>query len=101
MRIRKLLAPLLVAGFLVVAVPGVAGASGGDELTACVTELAEKIHTGKVAGDSNVNKALDDCRKSPNFLLPPIPEIIWTAIAFAIVAGVAHEVRAATRSRAA
>lgn len=87
MRIRKLLAPLLVAGFLVVAVPGVAGASGGDELTHCVTELAEKIESGKVHGDSAVNSALDDCRKSPNFLLPPLPEIIWTAIAFAVVAG--------------
>jgi len=90
MRIRKLMVPLLMAGLLVVAVPGVAGAAGGTELTECVERIAGDIEAGKVHGDSAVNKAITNCKgyKSPNFLVPPVPEIIWTAIAFAIVAGV-------------
>lgn len=94
MRIRKLLAPLLVAGFLVVAVPGVAGASGGTELTECVEKIAGDIERGTIHGDSAVNKAISNCKgyKAPNFLVPPVPEIIWTAIAFAIVAGVLMKV---------
>ncbi len=52
-----------------------AKANGGSEFDAhCIELLAE-------------GKSVDDCQAAPNQLLPEINELIWGAIAFAIVAG--------------
>ena len=92
MRIRKLLAAGLLAGALVVAVAAPAsavdpGSKSGKELVDCV-EKALSDNKGSIAKGSysNFQNALDNCRKAKSLLVPQASEIIWGALAFAIVA---------------
>lgn len=81
MRIRRLLAVLvLVCGFLVAA-PAVAHASGGAaELRECLEEAAQ------LETEEEIDSAAQDCYSAPNLVVPATSELIWGSIAFAIVA---------------
>jgi F-type H+-transporting ATPase subunit b len=81
MRIRRLFLSTVLAGGLVVAMPGLAHATEASkaELTECLEEAAQE------PTDEAVNAAAEDCYKAPNLVTPAVPEILWGAAAFLIV----------------
>jgi F-type H+-transporting ATPase subunit b len=93
---RKLIAAAVLAGGLVVVGGSAAYADPGKtfnkELAECVHDalhdngLAENVDKGTAAEYKDFANALEDCKKAPSLLTPALSEIIWGAIAFAIVA---------------
>lgn len=82
MRTKVLLSGTLLAGTLLLAVPGVAHASGG-ELQECLleqVETAEAIHSGEAHGEE-----IKTCEEAPNPILPALDEMIWGTLAFLVV----------------
>jgi F-type H+-transporting ATPase subunit b len=92
MRIRKLLAAVLLAGALVVAVAAPAsaqdpGKKSGKELVDCVEKALTDNKSSIAKKDyTSFQNDLDNCRKASSLLTPQGSEIIWGALAFAIVA---------------
>ena len=79
MRIRVLLAALLVAGFGVLATPTLAAAQETDtkpKLTHENEECLELLEEGK---------DVDDCQEAPSPILPATNEIVWGSISFVIL----------------
>jgi F-type H+-transporting ATPase subunit b len=92
MRIRKLLAAvLLVAGFVVVVgQPAFAedpGKKTGKELVECV-EAAVKDNAASIKKGNYTpfTSALDNCRKAKSLFTPALNEILWGLAAFLVVA---------------
>jgi len=101
MRMRKALAAALLASGLVVVTGAPAhaedpGKKFGKELAECTQDAlrdnglfkdGELVEPSKVSNQKikDFENALEDCKKAPSLLTPALPEIIWGAIAFAIV----------------
>ncbi|HSO94763.1 MAG TPA: F0F1 ATP synthase subunit B [Acidimicrobiia bacterium] len=92
MRTRTLLAGGLLAATLVVAVPTPAlaadpGTTAGKDLVECVKKaLNDNQSTIGKQQYTDFTNALDNCRKAKSLFTPALPELIWGAIAFMIVA---------------
>src|SRR5581483_2953674 len=92
MRIRKLLAAVLLVGstLFVVAAPAHAedpGKKSGKELAECLESALKDTASQRAKGNfTTFNNDVDNCRKAKSLLTPQVSEIIWGAIAFAIVA---------------
>src|SRR5438477_1139088 len=92
MRIRRLVAVGTLAGglLLVAAQPAFAqdpGKKSGKELVTCVQDALKNSQSSINKGDyTPFTNALDDCHKAKSLLTPQLSEIIWGALAFAIVA---------------
>jgi F-type H+-transporting ATPase subunit b len=92
MRIRRLLAAGLLAGALLVAVAAPASAQDpgkktGKELVDCVEKALSDNKSSIAKGSyTNFQNDLDNCRKASSLLVPQGSEILWGALAFAIVA---------------
>ena len=81
MRIRRLLAVLVLAFGALVALPATAHAtSGSGKLAQCLEEASQLGTT------ADVEAAEEDCNSAPSLILPEANELIWGTIAFAIVA---------------
>jgi F-type H+-transporting ATPase subunit b len=92
MRIRRYVVAGLLAGTLLVLAgrPAFAedpGKKFGKELVECV-EKALKDNKSSIAKKDYkpFENALDDCRKATSIITPAVPEMIWGAVAFAVVA---------------
>jgi F-type H+-transporting ATPase subunit b len=89
MRIRALLAALLLALAALVALPGAASAQeegdgtqpGAEEEPELSHEAEECIHILEDGG------TVDECHEAPNPILPETNEIIWGGLAFLIILG--------------
>lgn len=86
MRIRRMLAVSMLASGLVMAVPGVAHASGGKlEVAECLAKAGEQYKAGEITASKFDEKA-KQCYSAPSPLVPEVGEIIWGGLAFLIVA---------------
>src|SRR5712691_2473290 len=91
MRIRSLIAAgtLAVVALAVSAPPASAdpGKAKGKELVECVEKALSSNHAQieKQSYESFTN-ALDDCRAAKSLILPEASEILWSGLAFIIVA---------------
>jgi F-type H+-transporting ATPase subunit b len=91
MRMRMLSAAVLAGGLVVAAgAPAQAqdpGVKAGEHLVECVEDALSE-HEAEIARDDyqGFTSAIEDCKKAPSLITPALPEIIWGALAFAIVA---------------
>jgi F-type H+-transporting ATPase subunit b len=76
MRIRTLLAGLAVALVAVVGTGGAASAVEGDVRGHAEEECIHLLEAGE---------SIDRCVEAPNPILPPLDEVIWGAISFALL----------------
>lgn len=88
---------LLVAGFLVLALPTAASAQEEEEFTE--EQVQEITHEAELIAEQNggtladreciaelvEGASVDDCQESPNPILPPANELIWGSISFALL----------------
>jgi F-type H+-transporting ATPase subunit b len=81
MRIRALLAALLLALAALVALPGVASAQEEGEVEPADHEAEECLHILEEGG------TVDECQEAPSPILPEANEIIWGGLAFLIILG--------------
>jgi F-type H+-transporting ATPase subunit b len=85
MRIRRLLAAVLLGGAMLFALAQPASADPGVEASEELRECAEKALEGP---NSDLTAAIEDCHKAKSIVTPATPELIWGSIAFLIVLGV-------------
>jgi F-type H+-transporting ATPase subunit b len=79
MRLRALLASVLLAGVVVVSTPHVAFAESQSEITKCLEEKQKEADAQGHAPN------FDDCQKAPNPILPATNELIWGALSFLVL----------------
>jgi F-type H+-transporting ATPase subunit b len=94
MRVRELVAATVLAaglgGVLAIGLASPAfadpGTTEGKDLVKCVNKaLSDNAAQIKKSQFTDFKTALDDCRKAKSLLTPPLSEIIWGGVAFAIV----------------
>lgn len=88
MRIRRMLAAALFASLPLIAVPGVAHASGGEGVTIgeCNVEETKKAAQAVLDQDKALAENLvEDCFSSKSPIIPKWSEVIWGGIAWLIV----------------
>jgi F-type H+-transporting ATPase subunit b len=85
MRIRRLLAAVLLGGAMLFALAQPASADPSVEANKELRECAEKALEGS---NADLQNALDDCHKAKSIVVPAVPELLWGSIAFLIVLGV-------------
>ncbi|MFN0088706.1 MAG: F0F1 ATP synthase subunit B [Acidimicrobiales bacterium] len=90
MRIRTIAGAVALSSSLVVGLPQAAGAAG-ESVGGCVLEKVHELEENAALTEEQradrAETALEDCRKSPNPILPPVNEIIWGGLAFLILLG--------------
>jgi F-type H+-transporting ATPase subunit b len=86
MRIRRLLAAMLLGGAMFVALAQPASANpskdANKDLAACVDKAVNAYHKDT---STDLEASIQDCHKSASILLPALPELIWGSLAFLIV----------------
>ncbi len=85
MRIRRLLAAMLLGGAMLFALAQPASADPSVEASKELRECVEKALEGS---NSDLEAAIEDCHKAKSIVTPATPELIWGSIAFLIVLGV-------------
>jgi F-type H+-transporting ATPase subunit b len=89
MRIRRLLAAVLVGGAMFVALAQPASANPSNEANKHLAECVEKaVNAYNKDSGTDLEAEIQDCHKSASILLPAGPELLWGALAFLIVLGV-------------
>jgi F-type H+-transporting ATPase subunit b len=90
MKVRyRILAVGLLAGGLLVAAPGTAGAS--ETLGSCLVDNFQEIVGDQIPAElteqqsEELNQAAEDCQEAPNPIVPEVNEIIWGTLFFAVV----------------
>lgn len=81
----SLVALILTSAFILV--PSTAYASEGGETAKCLAELAQKIQTKEITSQSSIDEETTNCFSAPSPVVPAWNEVIWSALAFAVVAG--------------
>jgi len=93
MRVRTLLAGVLLSLVAVLAVGGVAGAQSSESSSPEATTTAEQTSTTADLKESDKEclekleggGTVDDCQKAPSPIIPATNELIWGAISFAVL----------------
>jgi F-type H+-transporting ATPase subunit b len=85
MRIRRLLAAMLLGGAMLFALAQPASADPSVEANKELRECLEKALEGS---NADLQNAQEDCHKAKSIVVPALPELIWGSIAFLIVLGV-------------
>ena len=89
MRIRRLLAAMLVGGALLFALAQPASADPGTEANKELAECAEKaVEQYQDDSSFDMKAAIEDCHKAKSIVTPATPELIWGSLAFLIVLAV-------------
>lgn len=82
MRTKVLLSGAVVAGALLLAIPGVAHASGAEEEQEC---LLEQVHAAEEIAAGDTHAEIKTCEEAPNPILPAVDEMVWGTLAFLVV----------------
>jgi F-type H+-transporting ATPase subunit b len=85
MRIRRLLAAMLLGGAMFFALAQPASADPSVEAS---KELRECVESALKGSNKDLEAAIEDCHKAKSIVTPAVPELIWGSIAFLIVLGV-------------
>jgi F-type H+-transporting ATPase subunit b len=85
MRIRRLLAAMLLGGAMFFALAQPASADPSVEAS---KELRECVENALKGSNKDLQAAIEDCHKAKSIVTPATPELIWGSIAFLIVLGV-------------
>jgi F-type H+-transporting ATPase subunit b len=89
MRIRRLLAAVLLGGAMLFALAQPASADPSVEANKELAECAEKaVNSYQDDSSFDVGAAIEDCHKAKSIVTPATPELIWGSLAFLIVLGV-------------
>lgn len=89
MRIRRLLAAMLLGGAMFVALAQPASANPSKDANKDLAECVEKaVNAYHKDTSTDLEASIQDCHKSASILLPALPELIWGSLAFLIVLGV-------------
>lgn len=90
---KRILAAVVLGVGLLVAAPGVAGASG-ETVGGCILEEFEELFGEEIPAelteeqDEALEEIADECNEAPSPVIPEVNEIIWGGLFFAIVLGV-------------
>ncbi|MBI1844074.1 MAG: F0F1 ATP synthase subunit B [Actinobacteria bacterium] len=82
MRTKVLLSGAVVAGAILVGIPGVAHASGSAEEQEC---LLEQVHVAEEIAAGDTHAEIKTCEEAPNPILPAVDEMVWGTLAFLVV----------------
>ncbi len=82
MRTKVLLSGAVVAGAILVGIPGVAHASSSAEEQEC---LLEQVHVAEEIAAGDTHAEIKTCEEAPNPILPAVDEMVWGTLAFLVV----------------